>query len=112
MKKVIFLIMVMSIFSCTSTRKVMDSWMGATKQQLIMKWGPPTKTASDGGSGEILVYSTQKYDPGNAYLNLPPLTYWDNKYFYINSEGKVYHWMTRREQVPPQQIDLNIYRRY
>lgn len=110
MKKVLIVFMVLSLFSCKSTRKVMDSWLGATKQQLIMSWGPPTKSASDGGNGEILVYSKQGYIPASQYMVAQ--SYWDNKYFYINSSGKIYHWMTKREQIPPQQIDLNIYRRY
>lgn len=86
----------------------MNSWIGQTKQNLIMNWGPPVKTASDGGSGEILVYSSKVYIPGNQYA--APQTYWDNRYFYVNSDGKVYHWTIKQERIPPQQIDLNIYK--
>ncbi len=111
-RKLFTLTVILIISSCISTRKVMDSWIGASKQQLYMKWGPPTKTASDGGGGEILVYSEQGYNPGIPNYGVAPSTYWDNKYFYVNSEGKIYHWMTKSEQIPPQQIDLNIYRRY
>jgi hypothetical protein len=111
-RKLLFFTLILVITSCTSTKKAMDSWLGASKQQLFMKWGPPTKTASDGGSGEILVYSTQGYNPGIPGYGVAPTAYWDNKYFYVNSEGKIYYWMTKREQIPPQQIDLNIYRRY
>jgi len=110
--KFLLIITVLFMVSCTSTTKVMDSWLGSSKQSLIMSWGPPTKTASDGGNGEILVYSKQVYNPGLPNMGIAPSTYWDNKYFYVNSEGKVYYWMTKREQIPPQQIDLNIYRRY
>jgi hypothetical protein len=111
MNKLILSLLLLTLFSsCTSTKKVMDSWLGSTKQQLIMSWGPPARTASDGGTGEILVYANQGYYPG--INGNGAFTYWDYKYMYADSDGKIYYWMTRRERVPPTQIDLNIYRRY
>ena len=101
----------------------MDSWLGHSKQELIMKWGPPARTASDGGTGEILVYAQQVYIPpssntfydnnnvGHTTYN-QGVNYWDYKMFYVNSDSKIYYWMVKREQIPPTQIDLNIYRRY
>ena len=71
-----------------------------------MSWGPPARTASDGGTGEILIYARQVYIPQYN------MNYYDYKMFYVNSEGKIYHWITQRQQVPPTQIDVNIYRRY
>lgn len=88
----------------------MDSWLGSTKQELIMQWGPPARTASDGGTGEILVYANQGYYPG--INGIGAFTFWNYQYMYADSDGKIYYWMTRRERVPPTQIDLNIYRRY
>jgi hypothetical protein len=85
----------------------MDSWLGHTRQDLIMNWGPPQRTASDGGTGEILVYSR------HVYMNLPSglINYYEYKMMYINSEGRIYHWMIQNQQVPPTQIDLNVYKR-
>ena len=109
--KIFILFFILSLLmSCVSTKKVMDSWLGSTKQQIIMSWGPPARTASDGGTGEILVYANQGYWPG--YNGQGAFTYWDYKYMYVDSNGKIYYWMTKRENVPPTQIDLNIYRRY
>lgn len=88
----------------------MDTWMGAPKQRLIMVWGPPTRTASDGGTGEILVYAKQGYSPG--VNGVGAFTYWDYKYMYADSNGEIYYWMTRRDRVPPTEINLNIYKRY
>jgi len=84
----------------------MDSWLGDTKQNLILKWGPPARVASDGGSGEILIYSRQVYMPQYR------VNFYDYKMFYANSQGKIYSWLTKRENIPPTQIDLNVYRRY
>lgn len=97
----------------------MNSWLGSTKQQLIMSWGPPARTASDGGTGEILVYARQVYIPPRTIYDgyggsstTQAQTYWRYKYMYVDSNGKIYYWMTQRQQVPPTQIDLNIYKRY
>lgn len=111
MKKPILSMLILIFFlSCTSTKKTLNSWLGLTKQQLIMSWGPPTRAASDGGSGEILVYASQGYYAG--YNGVGGFTYWDYKYMYIDNSGKIYYWMSKRERIPPTQIDLNIYRRY
>ena len=96
--------------ACTSQREILNSWLGSTKQQLIMSWGPPSRTASDGGDGEILVYANQGHWPG--YNGEGAYNYWNYKYMYVNGSGKIYHWMTKTETVPPTQIDLNIYKRY
>ena len=88
----------------------MDSWLGKTKRELIMQWGPPVRTASDGSTGEILVYAYQGYYSG--YNGQGSYTYWDYKYMYANYSGSIYYWMTKRERVPPMQIDLNVYKRY
>jgi hypothetical protein len=122
--KQIFLILV-SVFllaGCYSTQNTMDSWIGSSKKDLIMKWGPPDRTASDGGEGEILIFAKQVYIPAQTGLSTvgaddnvhtgagtPARTYWDYKLFYIDKNPIIYHWLTRRESVPPQQIDVKIY---
>lgn len=101
-----FLISLTLLTSCTNTKKAMNSWLGNTRQNLILSWGPPAKTASDGGTGEILIYARQVYIPQYG------MNYYDYKMFYVDAQGKIYHWLMQRQQVPPTQIDLNIYKRY
>ena len=36
-------------------KKAMDSWLGFQKSALILSWGPPTRTESDGNGGTILI---------------------------------------------------------
>jgi hypothetical protein len=111
MKKSILILLVAGLMTaCTSQKEIMNSWIGSTKQELILNWGPPVRTASDGGTGEILVYARQGYFPG--YNGQGAYTYWDYRYMYTDSSGKIYSWMTRQERVPPAQIDLNIFKRY
>ncbi len=82
--------------SCTSEREIMDSWLGHEKKEVILKWGPPQRTTSDGNSGEVLVYSNQY-----AYNYQP---YWKHTMFYINPSGKVYYWMVQKNAIPPTQV--------
>ena len=77
--------------------------MGDTKQDLILKWGPPERTASDGGTGEILVYSKQKYNP---YASS---TMYYIYMFHTDVAGKIYYWRTESGAVPPQNINMNLY---
>lgn len=123
MKRIILLLTFATLFGCTTTKQVMDSWVGATKQRLVMNWGAPTRSADDGNGGEILVYAKQVYiqAPSNSYYNssgqmvtsqAQPINYWEYKMFYVNGSGVIYHWLVQREQIPPMQIDLNVYRRY
>jgi hypothetical protein len=98
MRKLFILLLIASLFSCANQRKALNSWMGQPKQRLIMSWGPPSRTTDDGAGGEVLIYAHQVYVPQYGY------NWWDYKMMYVSSEGKIYHWRTSREQIPPQQI--------
>lgn len=107
MKKLVLILLVAWLLTaCSVTRNAMDSWLGSTKQELIKQWGPPDRIASDGGTGEVLVYVNEGYWPGingqGAYA------YWDYKYMYVDIDKKIYSWKTKRERIPPTQIDLNL----
>lgn len=81
----------------------MDSWLGSTKRSLIMSWGPPARTTSDGGTGEVLIYANQAYDAYNR------ISYYKYTMFYVYPGGTIYHWLTRTERVPPQQVNVDFY---
>lgn len=112
MRKIIFITLSsILLFGCYSQKKAaeqrkaaMDSWIGSTKQQLIMSEGIPLKTASDGSNGEILMY-------GKQFTFTYPRTrvVWAYKLFYLNSSNKIYHWLIQESEVPPQQIDINLF---
>ncbi len=69
---------------------MMNSWMGATKSQLLSVWGPPDRVTSDGQDGEILVYDK------TASMNGLVLT--RSRCFYFNKEGKIYYWLCKGRQ--------------
>ena len=77
----------------------MDSWVGHSKQEIVMNWGPPARTASDGSDGEILIYASTYWGP----------TSWKYTMFYLNSSHTVYHWLIQTAYVPPAQLDVNLY---
>lgn len=90
------LLLLIFFLSCTSEKEIMGSWMGAQKKDLILSWGPPTRTTSDGNGGEVLVYSNQF-----AYNYQ---SYWKHTMFYVNSYNKVYHWIIQKNAIPPTQV--------
>lgn len=92
----------------------MDSWLGATEHDVIMRMGTPANTSSDGDGGKIIRYTKErstttynrnpyqvnKYDPSvisNTYDNTL------YKEFFINKDGKVYSWRTNY----PNPVELN-----
>jgi len=79
--------------------------MGATKQQVIIGFGPPSETTSDGNGGEILIFYRSGYIPGTTGLvtvgannqlyqgqGTPGYAVSRRTAIYINSQGRVYYW--------------------
>lgn len=111
MNKLLLIIgVVMCMVSCTSQREIMDSWLNHGKHELVLSWGPPTKIVSDGNKGEIYIYSKHIYMQATQYY--AGCNYYRYNMMYINFLGKIYSWRIENKNVPPTQIDLNIYKRY
>lgn len=95
-------------------RKIMDSWLGNTKHELIQKWGPPTSTSSDGAKGEVLTYSNRIYTPG-YYISMgspnsswmPGEDYYINRMMYVDSNGVIYSWRYNTTDNPPQRVNVD-----
>lgn len=94
------------VIGCASLQpgKVMDSWMGSKAQELILSWGPPTRSTSDGADGTILIY---EYDrkmgqiPGRAVRNSDGSvsytapqsnSYVATRMFWVHANGVIYNW--------------------
>jgi hypothetical protein len=89
------------ISSCASQQKVMTSYMGASKQTIVMNFGPPARIASDANNGEIYIYE-------RAYMMYNVVRY-EHKMIYINSDNKAYYWRIESGPVPAQQMNVNMY---
>ncbi|MBN1186475.1 MAG: hypothetical protein JXB49_29640 [Bacteroidales bacterium] len=75
-------------------KKAMDSWIGTHKSKLIQQVGPPTRYASDGQGGEILIYETSRSIGMTAYGTYMQRTLIDYREVFANSNGIIYHWRT------------------
>jgi len=100
----IAVVAVLAPVGCASVNDQMESWTGHHQQELILSWGPPTRTASDGADGWILIY---EYDrdfgqiPGKAYAR-PDGSIWytapersgytASRMFWVHSDGIIYSW--------------------
>lgn len=100
-KLTVFLVVSLLIGACTTTkqlqeetRRVMDSWMGHHKSELIQSWGPPDRYESDGKGGEILIYESQQTRGAVIYGTYYERTTYPYKMFYADSNGKLYYWRT------------------
>ena len=95
----------LGMVSCSSQTKLLNSYIGASKQQVVAKFGKPTEITSDGDKGEILWYDHVTAIPGSTgsifttgssqlqvTQGLATNVYKNATAIYINAEGKVYHW--------------------
>ena len=83
------------LFGCASIAEEMESWKGQHKSDLILAWGPATRTASDGKDGLILIYeyfTENEFNEGVADNSFKTTTIETEYYqFYTNVEGIIYH---------------------
>ena len=93
-------------FSGCSARvnKEMQSWVGHHQSELILAWGPPAQTSSDGNGGEVLIYqnfvnlgqsqgSGHIDQFGNFTYIAPQQQGWNRvRMFWVNPEGVIYSW--------------------
>jgi hypothetical protein len=75
----------------------MKTWIGQSKQQLLMQWGPPSATFDDGNGGEVWTYESFRQTIGVAQTNSygqtlyrPPQQYRAVRQFYIDRNGTIY----------------------
>lgn len=91
---------------CYTTKQTTDTlqtWIGNSKQNLIMQWGPPTSTSSDGAGGDVLMYATRVY---RQLPNGSTLDSWHYRIMYANADGRLYHWIYRSSPNPPERVDV------
>lgn len=103
----LFLIFTMILFSSCSPgekiSKAMNSWVGSHYSDMMLKWGPPTYSTSDGKGGQILVYQYERSGgsiPGYAtkigktvfYTAPRNVNYTAERMFWVNDKGIIYSW--------------------
>lgn len=53
--RILGIIILLSAYSCVSTSKIMNAWIGQNKPTLVQTWGPPQEITEDGQGGEIYI---------------------------------------------------------
>ena len=103
-RKLIILVLFITLVSCTSPNKLMDSWTGQNISELYSSWGPPSCTTSDGKGGTIVSYYydknfeliqgiAEKKDDGSISYTMPEyMSYSAARHFYADSNGIIYSW--------------------
>ena len=119
MKSKNLLLLVLFLSSCASThlskvqveeQKMMNTWIGHSKSELLRTWGPAKNISSDGQGGEI--YSFEKtmsfgQSAGQVYAGSSNNIYYTNPQnrvatrvynFFIDKTGKIYTWQLSGRQ--------------
>ncbi len=78
-------------------KTVLNSWMNSTKARLIQSWGAPTRYASDGQDGEILIYEEERKIANVVYGTYMERTITWYREMYVNSAGNIYHWRSGQQ---------------
>lgn len=91
--RLITALLVVVLTACGTEKANLSSWMGSTKHDIILKWGTPESTESDGGNGEVLIYRSRNG------LNGPYV--YRYRMMYADSAGILYHWKWQDSNEPP-----------
>jgi hypothetical protein len=102
------LLLLLFTIACSGPGKLMNEWVGKTKEQLLKTWGQPERVVNNGTNGEILIYSAKAdvleilpaisvTTEGDGYTKADPRTQrmyhlTKLKLFYINAAGVIYAW--------------------
>ena len=103
----ILLLALLSIASCstnsTFSDQDLDAFKNHNKDYLLMKWGSPTKSFTNGFGGEIYTYVFQRWTmAGWLGLFIFPAVPLNVTYsFFIDKHGEVYAWLRRRSSLTP-----------
>lgn len=85
-KLLFILVLLFFISSCASTenhKKIADSWKGQNADKLIIRWGPPHRSAALFNGGKILEYERKRY---LTFFDRPE-KYWCVTRFVTDSQG-------------------------
>lgn len=93
-----------SVFPGLYPRAQGEQWIGRNHSDLMLKWGPPTRSSPDGQGGQILVY---EFDQGTTVTpgycgsrSYGRCIYWvperivrnvNTRTFWVHSDGTIYH---------------------
>jgi len=125
MKRLILIFAIIFFVSCVGQKKLMNEWIGSTKQNLISDWGMPSKTVEIEPGGEILVFAEEvkfrhfsaNVGPASGgYLgetnpNNDEVKKWQYTIFLVDPEGIIYHLTQQFYSITPEKINFQLSRK-
>ncbi len=102
MKQILLLSIICCVFLFSCHQKLFNqdskNWLGCTKNEVVKKMGKPSKKGNDGAGNDALLYSKAIKEHFHYTI------------FYFNANNLVTNWRSFEEKLPPEKIDLAIYR--
>jgi hypothetical protein len=122
MKRLIPIFAILLLASCTGQKKLMNKWVGSSKETLILEWGMPTKTVEVEPGGEILVFaeevnfrhssanvgSTTGGQMGSVTQNNIEVKKWQYTVFLVDPDGTIYHLTQKFYSISPEKINFQL----
>ncbi|WP_258422126.1 hypothetical protein [Aquiflexum gelatinilyticum] len=122
MKRLIVIFVFILLASCTGQKKLMNKWVGSSKENLISEWGMPSKTVEVEPGGEILVFaqevnfrhssanvgSTSGGQMGSVTQNNIEVKKWQYTLFLVDPEGIIYHLTQKFYSISPEKINFQL----
>lgn len=96
-------------------KKEMGSYLNHSSKSLIMGYGQPYSKTSDGDGGQIWLYPVNIYEPPQTWytsggsVTTPSKNTWLYKMYFVNGSGTVYHYLYKRQDIPPQRFEVTTY---
>lgn len=93
---------------CSVSRNGSDWWRGLTKMELMQEHGLPVKSINDGNGGELILFSKVYDYPTTRYQ--AGYTIYQKTLYFMDSTGKAFARNVDKSAIPPDRVDLTIYR--
>jgi hypothetical protein len=125
MKSLIPIFAILLLASCTGQRKLMNKWIGSSKENLILDWGMPSKTVEVEPGGEILVFAEEvkfrhasaNVGPasggyiGETITNNEEYKKWQYTIFWVDPEGTIYHLTQQFYSISPEKVSFEVHQK-
>jgi hypothetical protein len=125
MGKLVFIFSLLILGSCSGSNKLMNAWIGSSKENLILDWGIPSKTVEIEPGGEILVFAEEvkfhhfssNVGPasggyiGETITNNEEVKKWQYTIFLVDPEGTIYHLTQQFYSISPDKLNFEVRRK-
>jgi hypothetical protein len=81
-------------------KQILNSWVGADVDQLVMSWGPPDRGYKLNSGGSVLEYGSQRTVTTGGYTTYKPVTTYQSGSVYGNYGGSALYSGSSTTYVP------------